>query len=337
MIRSNPLKFIAVIAILLVVSSASSQTLNQRREISIKGTVKEKENNAPIAGVEVTSNQGAYVITNALGEFTISTAIGDILTFKSSEFETVRHTVQSVENITVLVDERKEKNAVRLEPTLSKSGIARHRAYLDSASMFKPTDIKKSIDYIARSISELGTRGNKKELAASLALLAEVYSYYQQLDLAIANYKDALEANYSSSTALALAKTYVQNRQWEEAIAILTTLENNNTLVPYRRVEIYENLGDAYSGTGDINKALAYYQEGLKIAGKNQISPKIPDLNSKIADVYASVNRLEEANAYYDNSLKEASKQPPQRAVQEKEKVADFLNKTNRYDDEIQL
>ncbi len=337
MIRSNPLKFIAVIAILLVVSSASSQTLNQRREISIKGTVKEKENNAPIAGVEVTSNQGAYVITNALGEFTISTAIGDILTFKSSEFETVRHTVQSVENITVLVDERKEKNAVRTEPTLSKSGIARHRAYLDSASMFKPTDIKKSIDYIARSISELGTRGNKKELAASLALLAEVYSYYQQLDLAIANYKDALEANYSSSTALALAKTYVQNRQWEEAIAILTTLENNNTLVPYRRVEIYENLGDAYAGTGDINKALAYYQEGLKIAGKNQISPKIPDLNSKIADAYASVNRMEEANAYYDNSLREASKQAPQRAVQEKEKVADFLNKTNRYDDEIQL
>ncbi len=337
MIRSNPLKFIAVIAILLVVSSTSSQTLNQRREISIKGTVKEKENNAPIAGVEVTSNQGAYVITNALGEFTISTAIGDILTFKSSEFETVRHTVQSVENITVLVDERKEKNAVRLEPTLSKSGIARHRAYLDSASLFKPTDIKKSIDYIARSISELGTRGNKKELAASLALLAEVYSYYQQLDLAIANYKDALEANYSSSTALALAKTYVQNRQWQEAIAILTTLENNNTLVPYRRVEIYENLGDAYAGTGDINKALAYYQEGLKIAGKNQISPKIPDLNSKIADAYASVNRLEEANAYYDNSLREASKQAPQRAVQEKEKVADFLNKTNRYDDEIQL
>ena len=301
------------------------------------GTVKEKENNAPIAGVEVTSNQGAYVITNALGEFTISTAIGDILTFKSSEFETVRHTVQSVENITVLVEERKEKNAVRTEPTLSKSGIARHRAYLDSASLFKPTDIKKSIDYIARSISELGTRGNKKELAASLALLAEVYSYYQQLDLAIANYKDALEANYSSSTALALAKTYVQNRQWEEAIAILTTLENNNKLVPYRRVEIYENLGDAYAGTGDINKALAYYQVGLEIAGKNQISPKIPDLNSKIADAYASVNRMEEANAYYDNSLREASKQAPQRAIQEKEKVADFLNKTNRYDDEIQL
>ncbi|MGB5377378.1 histidine kinase [Muriicola sp.] len=337
MIRSNPLKFFAVIAILLVVSSANSQTVNQRKEISIMGTVKEKENNAPIAGVDVTSDHGAYTITNALGEFKIRTAIGDILTFKSSEFETVRHTVQSAENITVLVEERKEKIPVRTEPTLSKSGIARHKAYLDSASLFKPTDIKKSIDYIARSISELGTRGYKKELSESLVLLAEVYSYYQQLDLAIANYKDALEANYSSSTALALAKTYVQNHQWEEAIAILTTLENNNKLVPYRRVEIYENLGDAYAGTGDINKALAYYQVGLEIAGKNQISPKIPDLNSKIADAYASVNRMEEANAYYDNSLREANKQAPQRAIQEKEKVADFLNKTNRYDDEIQL
>ena len=212
-----------------------------------------------------------------------------------------------------------------------------HRAYLDSASMFKQSDIKKSIDYIARAISELGTRGNKKELAASLVLLAEVYSYYQQLDLAIANYKDALEAYYSSNTALALAKAYVQNRQWEEAISILSTIEKNNTLVPYRRVEIYEYLGDAYSGTGDINNSLAYYQEGLAIASKNQISPKIPDLNSKIADAYASVNRVEEADAYYDNSLREAKKQAPQRAIQEKEKVADFLNKTNRYDDEIQL
>ncbi len=337
MIRSEPLKYFVVIAILLVVSIANSQTLNQQKEISIKGTVKAKENNAPIAGVDVTSGQGAYAITNALGEFTIRTAIGDILTFQSSEFETVRHTVQSADNITLLVEGGKEMNPGRMESTLSKSSIAMHRAYLDSASMFKQSDIKKSIDYIARAISELGTRGNKKELAASLALLAEVYSYYQQLDLAIANYKDALEAYYSSNTALALAKAYVQNRQWEEAISILSTIEKNNTLVPYRRVEIYEYLGDAYSGTGDINKALAYYQEGLAIASKNQISPKIPDLNSKIADAYASVNRVEEANAYYDNSLREAKKQAPQRAIQEKEKVADFLNKTNRYDDEIQL
>ena len=332
-----PVKLLLVIAMLLVVSNTNSQTQNQRKELSIKGTVKEKISNIPIAGAEVISNQGGYTSTNALGEFTIKAAIGDVLTFNSTEFETISHTIQSDDKILVLVEGYNEISPSRTEKALSVAGTARHKAYLDSARMFKPTNIEKSIDYIASSIAELGNRGNKKELASSLVVLAEVYSYYQQLDLAIANYKDALEANYSSSTSLALGKAYILNRQWEEAITILTPLEKNTALVPYQRVEIYENLGEAHSGLGDTNKAVAFYQEGLKIATKNQISPKIPDLNSKIADAYSRVNRLEEANAYYDNSLREAKKQTPKRAIQEKEKVADFLNKRNQYDDEIQL
>ncbi len=331
-----PMKSLFVLVMSLIVFNASSQTQNQRKELSIEGTVKEKNSNVPIAGVEVMSNQGNYAITNALGEFTIKAAIGDVLTFTSTEFETVSHTVQSDDKITVLVEDS-EILPGRTENALSVAGIARHRAYLDSARMFKATNIEKSINYIANSIAELGNRGNKKELAESLVVLAEVYNYYQQLDLAIANYKDALEADYRSRTALDLGKVYIANRQWEEAINILTPLEKNTALVPYQRVEIYENLGVAHSGMGDTNRAVAYYQEGLKIATKNQIGPKIPDLNSKIGDAYARANRLEEANAYYDNSLREAQKQTPKRAIQEKEKVADFLNKRNQFDDEIQL
>ncbi len=216
-------------------------------------------------------------------------------------------------------------------------GLSLHRAYLDSARSYRTTGIQKSIDYIARSMSGLDTRNNKKELAASLALLAEVYTYYGQFDLAIANYREALEVSYSAMTALALGKTYVRNRKWEEALAVLAPLEDNKTLPPYNRVEIYEALGDSQAGLGNVDGALAYFRQGLTIASKNQVTPKIPDLNSKIADTYASVNRLEEANAYYNNSLREAEKQAPQRAVREKEKVADFLNKSSRYDDEIQL
>ncbi|GGD46124.1 hypothetical protein GCM10011361_11320 [Muriicola marianensis] len=215
--------------------------------------------------------------------------------------------------------------------------VSRHWAYLDSARTFKTTDIRKSIDYISRSISELDARENRKELAESLVLLAEVYTFYGQFDLAIANYKEALDTRYSDMTSLSLGKTYVRNRQWGEAVAILSPLEDNKTLAPYNRVEIFEALGEAQAGLGEVNKALAYYREGLTIATKNQVTPKIPDLNSKIADTYASVNRMEEAGAYYDNSLKEAEKQAPQRAVKEKEKVADFLNKRSRYEDEIQL
>ncbi len=332
-----PGKLILILGMLLVVSSAYPQTQNQRKEVTIKGTVKGKDNYVPIVGAEVSTDHGGYTITNALGEFTITAAIGDELTFESSEFETVRHTIKSDEDIAVLVEEYRGTAPSKAVTSLSAINAARHRAYLDSARIYKPTDIEKSIDYIARSIAELGKRGNKKELAASLVVLAEVYSYHQQTDLAIANYKDALEAFYSNSTTLALGKAYVLNRQWEEAIATLIPLEDIKALVPYERVEVYESLGDAHTGLGATNKAVAYYQEGLKIATKNQISPKIPDLNSKIADAYARVNRLEEANAFYDNSLREAKKQAPQRAVQEKEKVADFLNKRSLYEDEIQL
>ncbi|MBD3661772.1 MAG: histidine kinase, partial [Arenibacter algicola] len=117
----------------------------------------------------------------------------------------------------------------------------------------------------------------------------------------------------------------------------LSPMEKTAKMVPFQRVERYEILGDAYVGLGEMDKAVAFYGEGLKIADKNQIAPKTIDLNSKIATAYAKGNRLQEANAYFNNSLELSSGQAPQRAVQEKEKVADFYNKKNQFGQEIQL
>ncbi len=108
-------------------------------------------------------------------------------------------------------------------------------------------------------------------------------------------------------------------------------------MVPYRRVVLYETLGDAKAGMGQTDEAVAFYKEGLLIADKNQIAPKVTDLNSKIADTYAGAGRLQEARAYYDNSLELAGRQAPERAVREKEKVADFFNKNQQYQEEIAL
>jgi len=108
-------------------------------------------------------------------------------------------------------------------------------------------------------------------------------------------------------------------------------------MVPYQRIQLYESLGDVYTGLGDAPQAVAYYEEGLIIARKNRIAPKIPDLNSKIADVYAKDNRSQEAEAYYGYSLDQAAAQTPKRAVRENEKVADFYNREGRYEDEIKL
>lgn len=212
-----------------------------------------------------------------------------------------------------------------------------YQVYLDSAKFHKKTNIAKSIDFIAQAISSLGKNPDKKELGLALTNLGEVYQYHRQYDLAISNFKDAQEANKTFATALLLGNAYIQTRDYSNAAAELHPLEEVRGVVPYQKIELYESLGDVYRGLGESQKAIAYYQEGLKVANKNQVSPKIPDLNSKIADAYAQDNRMEEAESYYGSSLELSSQQAPQRAIQEKEKVADFYNKTNQYDDEIKL
>jgi len=314
-----------------------SQVQQERISLQIKGSVKGKENYTPISGVEVTTDKGAYTLTNSLGEYIIAASVGDILIFQSPQFQTKRHTVKSNEDVDVLVEGYSEGNFGNSRKRISRAVTSMHRISLDSAKYYKRTDIEKSIDFVAQSIVQLGKRGNKKELSESLTTLGEVYQYYKQYDLAIANYEDALEAHRSSRAALLLGKVYVLNGDFRNAEITLQPLTRIKSMVPFQRIEIYENLGDAYKGLDQIDKAVAFYEEGLKIAEKNQVAPKMPDLNSKIADAYAKDNRLQEAESFYDSSLEQANNLAPQRGVQEKEKVADFYNQKNQYNDEIAL
>lgn len=212
-----------------------------------------------------------------------------------------------------------------------------YQVYLDSARFYKNNNIAKSIDFIAQAIGSLGKNPEKKELALALTNLGEVYEYHRQYDLAISNFTDAQQAYKTFRTALLLGKAYIQTRDYKNAASELHPLEEVNGVVPFQKIELYESLGDVYKGLGETQKAIAYYQEGLKVANKNQVSPKIPDLNSKIADAFAQDNRMEEAESYYGSSLELSSRQAPQRAIQEKEKVADFYNRKSQYDDEIKL
>lgn len=212
-----------------------------------------------------------------------------------------------------------------------------HRAYLDSANAYKRGDLEKSIDFIAQSIASLGKSAQGKALAESLTALGEVYQYHHQYDLAITNYIDALEANKTSRTTLLLGEAYVKNGQFSEAGEVLSPLLEIHGLIPYQKVMLYENLGDASKGMGQMDKAVAFYEEGVKVAKMNQITPKLADLNSKIADAYAQENKLIEADAYYKSSLRLSKSLPPERALREKEKVADYYNKKNEYGAEIEL
>tara|TARA_R110002050_G_scaffold179118_3_gene312444 strand:- start:94345 stop:96498 length:2154 start_codon:yes stop_codon:yes gene_type:complete len=313
-----------------------AQHMQQDYSFVIKGSVKGKESREPVYGVTVTTTSGGYAVTNGLGEFKIKAIVGDELRFESIEFRTVIHRVRSAEDVDVLVQDydpvdKKENKA------LSKRTISQYQTYLDSANFFKKTSIEKSIDFITKAIGQLGANGNKTELAKSYTTLGEIYQYYKQYDLAINSYKDALVAEKSTKTELLLGKSYVFSGEFKNAESIFSTLVKKSGISTLDKVQIYEGLGDAYKGLGNTNKSIENYNMGLSLAKINSILPKITDLNSKIADTYAADNQLEEAEMYYGNSLELSKQQTPQRAVQEKEKVADFYNKNNEYDKEITL
>ncbi|AWX45152.1 Histidine kinase [Flagellimonas maritima] len=322
---------------LIVFYSGFSQVNNESPSVQIKGSVKGKENFAPISGVQVSTNTGGYTTTNAFGEFRIRATVGDILIFESPEFETVQHRISSDEDVDVLVEgfviSKKEKTIGRM----SSRSTFNHQRSLDSANFYKDKNLEKSIDFIAQSIAQLERLGNKEELSKSFTTLGEIYLYHKQYDLAITNFKDALTSKKTTKTTLLLGKAYILNGEFQKAESTLSPLLDLKNMIPYQRVRLYEGLGDANKGLSKLKKAVNFYQEGLQIAEKNQISPKIIDLNSKIADAYASDNRFIEAEGFYNNSLNLSKKVAPERLIEENEKVADFYNEENRFDDEIQL
>nr|WP_299383362.1 histidine kinase [Allomuricauda sp.] len=318
---------------------SQQRTVPAREKVEIQGTVKGKENYEPIAGVDVSTDTGYYATTNKLGEFRIRASIGDLLIFESTEFETVRHRITSDEDVSVLVEGYSPSQRSKREKKISivSKRLNNHSRLLDSALHYKRSDLEKSIDFVAQSMAELGKQGNKKELSNSFSTLGEIYLYHKQYDLAISSFNDALTARRTVKTELLLGQAYILSGDFTNGEAVLSDLVDIQGLVPYLRIEIYEGLGDANKGLGLVQKALDYYDEGLQIAQKNQISPKVIDLNSKIAAAYASDNRLVEAEGFFNNSLSLSKQVAPERQIQENEKVADFYSEKNRYDDEIQL
>ena len=326
----------AHVIVLLFVATISgfSQVQNVNATFELKGYVRGKKNHEPIYGVQVSTDKGNFTTTDFQGEFKINASVGDLLIFESPEFETIHHRITSEEDIGVQVENYSPSSRSKTSSSRSTSG---YTTYLDSAEYYRKVDIEKSIDFITQAISTLGDNPNKTGLAKSLSKLGEIYMYHKQYDLAITSFKDAQKARKNTKTSLWLAEAFIKIKEFTLAIEALEPLLKVRKMVPYQRIQLYERLGDSNKGLGDTKKALEFYQEGLTIAQKNQVAPKVTDLNSKIADTYAQANRTIEAEGYFNNSLKLSRRETPARAIQENEKVADFYNQSNRYGDEIQL
>lgn len=329
-----------IIYIVILFLLGADVCLAQNQEVTktfvLSGQVQVRELGMPISGVSISNKSGEHVLTDVSGKFKIRTRMGDELMVENEDIETLRYRVKGKDNVLILVD-RLTNPTVSSRSDTSPDVILNHQSLLDSAEKFKAHDIQKSIDFVTRSITLLEKRGQKKELSRSLSKLGEIYQYHKQFDLAIDNYEDALEANKTISTTLLLGEVYNQTNRFDESENVLKPLLDIKAMDPLQRVMLLELMGDAKKGKNSIPEALQWYNEGLLIADKNQMTPKMTDLNSKIADTYSQDNQVMAAEAYYGNSLGLASQLAPQRSLQEREKVADFYNKKSRYTEEITM
>ncbi len=308
----------------------------EANDFVLKGQVLDAENNNPVPRVNIEVTGKGYATTNRAGEFQISAQVGDELVIRSDDFKTIYHLVKDQQRITVKV----EKAIETVSPVTSRSRndtIDYFKVNIDSAKYALKKDAKRSIDFVNKALESVsGRKTNQSQNAIAFETLGDINLYWQLPDLAISNYKESIRAIPNPDTRIKLAKAFMQNNNYQESIAEYKKLLRLN-LSFYRGVEVYEGLGDNYMATNDAVKSVFNYQKGLDIANKHKITPKITDLNSKIGEAYAQGGAIDEAEEYFGNSLMLSKNENKKRAVEEKNKVADFYNQKRDFNKEIEL
>ncbi|WP_034061223.1 histidine kinase [Lacinutrix jangbogonensis] len=296
----------------------------------IRGLVKQEDSREAIEDVNVQVNGGAYTSSNGAGEFRVLAKIGDELIISHKDFETIYYTVKSDERIIVNVLARTSHSDVNLFKRKQNSSF---NSLIDSALVYRKKSAEKSIQFVTESI-KIST--SVKQNSEAFEVLADVYMYWKQYDLAVSNYRISLNSFEANAVELKLGKAYMMNNNYQESISVLEEL-NQKELSNYQLVELNEGLGDVYYRMKDYTKSVASYKEALSIAQKHLIAPKVTDLNSKIAQTFDASGKTDKAKQYFSNSLNLASKENKKRAIEEKVKVADFNYSNRNFDDEIRL
>lgn len=308
----------------------SQEEVSQDDYFIVRGSVREAASYEPIAKASVQVNGGKYTITGYDGSFKIKVKIGDQLMISHKDFETVYHTIESDDRLLIEVEKQDPKPS---SVVIRKQNIVAFNQLIDSADTYLKTDPERSIQFIIDALDKSISQAQNAEAYASLG---DLYMFLKQHDLAVTNYRIALQNNDLNSIKLKLAKAYLANNQVQEGLKVFDTLEVQK-LSNYEQTEYYETLGDIYLRQNNQKAAIVNYEKGLKKANNANISTRVTDLSSKTAQAYNADGKVQKAKKLFDNSLILAGKQSRQRAVEEKEKVAGFNSDNRNYDDEIQL
>lgn len=330
-------KYISLLGLVFNISFALAQKKNEvataGKTFSLQGTVIETITYQPIADVNIETSGGAYTATNARGEFKIETKKGEELIIRHKDFETIYRTINHSEPITIEMLPNKVMATSAKAIFTSRAPTQAFNSLLDSAEFYLKKDAKKSIEFIAEALKNSRT---VKENSEAYQLLGDIYTYWKQYDLAVSNYRLSIQNTTNHAVKIKLAKAYQLNKNYQESLATYNAI-NKNELSNWQLITVFEGIGDVHQNTKSFEASLQAYGEGLKVAEKHLITPKVTDLNSKIAQVYDAKGEVDKAKGYFNESLKLAKTQNKKRGLEEKIKVADFQNNLSDYSSEIQL
>ncbi|WP_159019177.1 histidine kinase [Algibacter sp. L3A6] len=331
------LKYIALLSFVLFSTFVLAQNnggLNiQGERFTVRGSVIESDTRNPIPDVNIEVNGGGYATTDIMGDFRIEVRIGDELTIRYKDFETVYYTIKSNERIEVQVETNKKERTLSKYSKRLRSNPESFKSLIDSADVYLKKDARKSIQFISEALVETNSA---KENGIAYESLGDIYFYWKQYDLAVSNYRISLQSANSNEVSLKLANAYKLNKNYQESIQTYKALDKRE-FTNWQLVSLYEGLGDVYLLTKDFNTSIDNYKQGLTVAQNHLIKPKETDLNSKIAQAYSAKGDADKAKGFFYKSLNLANSENKKRAVSEKLKVADFQNDISDYSEEIQL
>lgn len=300
---------------------------------SIELKVVSKESNKDIKDAEVKVEGRYFRYDTVKDNYLIKAKIGGQLIVSHPDFETVYYTVKSNEEIKIDVEGFEQGGYFKLRKRNSKKDLVKYQQNLDSAKFYKKRNIGKSLTFLEENLKS--TKDIKRN-ATTYKVLGDIYFFWRQYDLAIENYITSIKYFDEVTTQIQLSVSYYLDKNYQAGEKNYIELLSNR-LNFHESLLVYEGLADIYFKTKKYNEARIKYTKALAIANENEINSKITDLNSRLAEVYAAEGNVPKAKYYFKIALQLATKENKTRALIEQEKVANFYNSNNQFDDEIEL
>jgi len=177
-----------------------------------------------------------------------------------------------------------------------------YRAFLKGNSQLNPGQLEKINQALQKATAAAENRSEEEGNTSKseiFAKIANVYINTGQVKEAIPLFQKAIEVaeHATSPEVLAirdkLARCYMAIGDASSAVTVLEALIKDFP----KRYDIYEILGDLYSTQGQLDRALAAYQQALKIDGSQpQHFLRIADLQLRLGQAAGAVKLLTEAH-----------------------------------------